>query len=62
MKSLQHSYSQSNADNEPDDQLEMDVFKRAEQADNDVSAEIAKDPDSVQLNEINIFQVHKHFD
>ena len=37
--------------------LENDVFRMAEACDNDVSAEIAMDPDTVALNEINVFQV-----
>ena len=36
---------------------ERDAFKMAEEIDNDISAELAADPDTVALNEINVFQV-----
>ena len=39
------------------DSSDEDVFRQAEKCDNDVSAEIAIDPDTVQLNDMNIFQV-----
>ena len=37
--------------------MENDAFKMAEEIDKDISAELAADPDTVAMNEINVFQV-----